>query len=109
MVEVHCEELCLPETKIEYQQPLQDFLNGTVDDIKRSITLHVFYADSFRPLRRHFQLMLRIEHSQEWEGVSFDLNIRKCLNLHQVGLRKNKYTFKVALNPGQTPATCGKA
>ena len=102
------QELGFQESKLEYYQQLQDLLNSPVDDVKKSVVDHVLYDHNFKLLRRHFQLQLWVDHRQAWERVEFDSTIRESLNLNQVGLRLTRYCFKVVLNPGQTPATCGR-
>ena len=109
MIEVDYQELGLQDSKLEYYQQLQDFLNSTVDDVKKAVGYHVWYGDNFKLLRRHFQLQLWVDHCQAWKRVDSDSTIRESLNLNQVGLRLTRYCFKVVLNSGQTPATCGKA
>ena len=108
MIEIDFQELGLQESKLEYYCQLQGFLNSTVDDVKKSVGDHVLYDHDFKLLRRHFQLQLWVEHRQTWERVDFDSTVRESLNLSQVGLRLARYHFKVVLNPGQTPATCGR-
>ena len=108
MIEIDYQELGLQESKLEYYCQLQGFLNSTVDDVKKFVADHVLYDHDFRLLRRHFQLQLWVDHRQVWERVDFDSTIRESLNLSQVGLRLTRYCFKVVLNPGQTPATCGR-
>lgn len=79
-----------------------------VDDLKRALGDHVWYEeDSFRLLKRHFQLMVWVDHSSEWMRVACDMSIQECLNLHQIG-RASRYHFKLALNLGVWPHTCGK-
>ena len=108
MIEIDYQELGLQESKLEYYCKLQGFLNSIVDDAKKSVVDHVLYDHDFKLLRRHFQLQLWVDHRQVWERVDFDSTIRESLNLSQVGLRLTRYRFKVVLNPGQTPATCGR-
>ena len=44
-----------------------EFSNTLVDDLKRALVDHVWYEeDNFRLLKRHFQLMVWIDHSREW-------------------------------------------
>ena len=107
MIEVDYQELGLQDSKLEFYCQLQEFLNAPVDDVKKSVGDHVLYDHNFKLLRRHFQLQLWVDHRQVWERVTFDSTMRESLNLNQVGLRLNRYRFKVVLNPGQTPATCG--
>ena len=75
MIEVDYQELRLQDSKLEYYQQLPDFLNSTVDDVKKSVGYHVLYGDNFKLLRRHFQLQLWVDHCQAWKRVDFDSTI----------------------------------
>ena len=68
MIEVDYQELGLQDSKLEYYQQLQDFLNSTVDDVKKAVGYHVWYGDNFKLLRRHFQLQLWVDHCQAWKS-----------------------------------------
>ena len=81
MIEVDYQELGLQDSKLEYYQQLQDFLNSTVDDVKKAVGYHVWYGDNFKLLRRHFQLQLWVDHCQAWKRMGFDSTIRQSLNL----------------------------
>ena len=108
MIEVDYQGLGLQDSKLEYFCQLQGFPISTVDDVKKSVVDHVLYDHNFKLLRRHFQLQLWVDHRRVWERVDFDSTIRESLNLSQVGLKLTRYCFKVVLNPGQTPTTCGR-
>lgn len=85
-----------------------EFSNTLVDDLKRALVDHVWYEeDNFRLLKRHFQLMVWIDHSREWMRAPYDMSIQECLNLHQIG-RASPYHLKLPLNLGVWPHMCGQ-
>ena len=102
-ISIEYDELLLSETQFDYTQPLSFFLGNMVDELKWMIVGHVQYTHRFYLLKRHFQMML-------WgERISFDDTLEEALNKHQMGLRLGSYRFRIALNPGQTPSSCGRA
>ena len=110
-VSIEYEELLLAETQFDYTQPLSFFLGNTVDELKWMIVGHVRYTHRFYILKRHFQMMLWVNNdaNPRWERISFDDTLEEALNKHQMGLRLGRYRFRIALNPGQTPSSCGRA
>ena len=79
-------ELLLPETQFEYTQPLSFFLRNVVDELKWMIVAN-----------------------PRWERISYDDTMEEALNKHQMGLRLGRYMFRIALNQGQNPSSCGRA
>ena len=104
-------ELLLSETQFEYTQPLSFFLGNTVDELKWMIVGHLQYTHRFYLLKRHFQMMLWVNNdaNPRWERISYDDTIEEALNKFQMGLRLGRYMFRIALNQGQNPSSCGRA
>ena len=96
------------ESMVELCELFSEFDQITVDDVKKSLVTHLWYAENhFRLLRRHFQLSIYVPHTQEWQRVSFDSTLLECLNLQQMS-RQARYRFKLNLNLGVWPDTCGR-
>ena len=104
-------ELLLPETQFEYTQPLSSFLRNVVDELKWMIVGHLQSTHRFYLLKRHFQMMLWVNNdaNPRWERISYDDTMEEALNKHQMGLRLGSYRFRIALNQGQNPSSCGRA
>ena len=104
-------DLLLPETQFEYTQPLSFFLRNVVDELKWMIVGHLQYTHRFYLLKRHFQMMLWVNNdaNPRWERISYDDTMEEALNKHQMGLRLGSYRFRIALNQGQNPSSCGRA
>ena len=110
-ISIEYEELLLSETQFDYTQPLSFFLGNVVDELKWMIVGHVQYTHRFYLLKRHFQMMLRVDNdaNPRWERISYDDTIEEALNKFQMGLRLGSYRFRIALNQGQNPSSCGRA
>ena len=110
-ISIEYEELLLSGTQFDYTQPLSFFLGNVVDELKWMIVGHVQYTHRFYLLKRHFQMMLWVNNdaNPRWERISFDDTLEEALNKHQMGLRLGSYRFRIALNPGQNPSSCGRA
>ena len=110
-ISIEYEELLLSETQFDYTQPLSFFLGNVVDELKWMIVGHVQYTHRFYLLKRHFQMMLWANNdaNPRWERISFDDTMEEALNKHQMGLRLGSYRFRIALNQGQNPSSCGRA
>ena len=108
-VEIRFEELYLQENEITLQQPRQRVLGSTIDTFKRMLVEHLYYFCNFYLLKRHFQLMMWIPNKESWERVSFDNTVEEELNRFQERTRLSKYFFRISLNPGITPTSCGRA
>ena len=110
-VSIEYEELLLSETQFDYTQPLSFFLGNVVDELKWMIVGHVQYTHRFYLLKRHFQMMLWVDNdaNPRWERISYDDTIEEALNKFQMGLRLGSYRFRIALNQGQNPSSCGRA
>ena len=92
-VEIRFEELYLQEIQPTFELPLQLLLGSTVDILKKTVVDHLYYSFNFHLLKRHFQMMLWVNHKESWERVSFDNTVEEELNRHQVGARLDKYSF----------------
>ena len=108
-VEIRFEELYLQEIQITLEQPLQQVLGSTIDVFKKTLVDHLYYVCNFYLLKRHFQLMMWIPNRESWERVSFDNTVEEELNRFQERTRLTKYFFRMSLNPGITPTSCGRA
>ena len=109
-VEIRFEELYLQENEITLQRPRQRVLGSTIDTFKRMLVDHLNYVCNFYLLlKRHFQLMMWIPNKESWERVSFDNTVEEELNRFQERTRLSKYFFRISLNPGITPTSCGRA
>ena len=110
-IEVNYDDLGLGgqlESMVELCELFSEFGQITVDDVKKSLVSHLWYAENnFRLLRRHFQLSIYVPHTQEWQRVSFDSTLLECVNLHQIS-RQARYRFRLNLNLGVFPDTCGR-
>jgi len=85
-----------------------EFAQLTVDDLKKLLVTHVWYEENhFKLLKRNFQLPIYVPHTQEWQRVTFDSTLLECVNLHQIS-RQARYRFKLNLNLGVWPHTCGR-
>ena len=107
-VEIRFEELYLQEIQLTLEQPLQRVLGSTIDVFKKTLVDHLYYVFNFHLLKRHFQLMMWITNKESWERVSFDNTVEEELNRYQERTRLSKY-FRISLNPGITPTSCGRA
>ena len=108
-VELRFEELYLQEIQITSEQPLQRVLGSTIDVFKKTLVDHLYYLCNFYVLKRHFQLMMWIHNKESWERVSFDNTVEEELNRFQERTPSSKYFFRMSLNPGITPTSCGTA
>ena len=110
-ISIEYEELLLSETQFDYTQSLSFFLGNVVDELKWMIVGHVQYTHRFYLLKRHFQMMLWVDNdaNPRWERISYDDTIEEALNRFQMGLRLGRYMFRIALNQGQNPSSCGRA
>ena len=110
-ISIEYEELLLSETQFDYTQPLSFFLGNVVDELRWMIVGHVQYTHRFYLLKRHFQMMLWVNNdaNPRWERISHDDTMEEALNKHQMGLRLGSYRFRIALNHGQNPSSCGRA
>ena len=110
-IEVNYDDLGLGgqlESMVELCELFSEFGQITVDDVKKSLVSHLWYAENnFRLLRRHFQLSIYVPHTQEWQRVSFDSTLLECVSMHQIS-RQARYRFKLNLNLGIRPENCGR-
>ena len=87
-IEVNYDDLGLGgqlESMVELCELFSEFGQITVDDVKKSLVSHLWYAENnFRLLRRHFQLSIYVPHTQEWQRVSFDSTLLECVNIKLV-------------------------
>ena len=96
------------ESYLELCEVFSDFGEIQVDDLKKALVNHVWHSENnFSLLRRNFQLSIYVPHSQEWHRVAFDMTLLECVNLHQIS-RQARYRFKLSLNLGIRPDTCGR-
>jgi len=110
-IEVNYDDLGLGgqiESMVEVCELFSEFDQITVDDVKKSLVSHLWNAENnFKLLKRHFQLSIYVPHTQEWQRVSFESTLLECVNMHQIS-RQAKYRFKLNLNLGVSPHTCGR-
>ena len=96
------------ESKLELCELFSELAEIDVDSLKRALMNHLWYEQNqFIILKRHFQLSIYVPHSQEWHRVAYDMLILECLNWHQIS-RQARYRFKLKLNLGVWPHTCGR-
>ena len=110
VISIEYGELSLPETQFEYTQSLSFFLGNQVDELKWMIVGHVRYTHRIYLLKRNFQMMLWVNNdtNPRWERISYDDTIEEALHKHQMGLRLERYMFRIALNQGQNPSSFGR-
>ena len=78
-IEVNYDDLNLEGSELELFELYSDFSDILVDDLKKALVSHVWYEeDHFRLLKRHFQLMVWLDHSREWIRVAYDMSIQSA-------------------------------
>jgi len=96
------------ESKLELCELFSELGEIEVDSLKKALVNHLWYEENqFQLLKRNFQLSIYVPHSQEWHRVAYDMSILECLNWHQIS-RQARYRFKLNLNLGVWPHTCGR-
>ena len=97
-LEVNYDELGLGgpiESMVEVCELFSEFGQITVDDVKKSLVSHVWYAENnFKLLRRHFQLSIYVPHTQEWQRVTFDSTLLECVNMYQISRQERQVKFE---------------
>jgi len=82
------------------------FAGTEMDYFKVQVVEFIRYLYEIRPLRRHFQMLLLVPHSNQWEEVAYDSTVIEVMNRFQIPRRLTPLYLRVRLNPGVTSTTC---